>query len=184
MTWGTWSCPLFWKSALLILLWCSSLWSASLLFLRISDLCECASFFYFSFFLSVWLLYNAVLVSAGQEKLLYVYMYPLPLGSPSPKSFLVIKNKDLMHYYILCWKRKNAFCWGWVCRAPDTGRSPETSLKRRIFKGRQKYKEEPSISFCDKNYWKISLFPFGQPFPNYSCCKNLWVAPPHTSVYP
>ena len=141
-------------------------------------------FLLFFFFFSVWLLYNAMLVSAGQEKLLYVYMYPLPLGSPSPKSFLVIKNKDLMHYYILCWKRKNAFCWGWVCRAPDTGRSPETSLKRRIFKGRQKYKEEPSVSFCDKNCWKISLFPFGQPFPNYSCCKNLWVAPPHTSVYP
>ena len=113
MTWGTWSCPLFWKSALLILLWCSSLWSASLLFLRISDLCECAYFFSFSFFkISVWLLYNGVLVSAGQEKQLYVYMYPLPLGSPSPKSFLVIKNKDSMHYYIFCWKKEKCILLG------------------------------------------------------------------------
>ena len=113
MTWGTWSCPLFWKSALLILLWYSSLWSASLLFLRISDLCECAYFFSFSFFkISVWLLYNGVLVSAGQEKQLYVYMYPLPLGSPSPKSFLVIKNKDSMHYYIFCWKKEKCILLG------------------------------------------------------------------------
>ena len=54
----------------------------------------------------------------------------------------------------------------------------------RIIKGRKKHKEESAISFCDKSGWEIGLFPFGQFFPNYSCCKNLWVVPSNASVYP
>ena len=116
--WGAWSCRFFWSRLFSLFFGAPvGLWSASLLFLRTSDLCTCASSF-LSSFKCVWSLYNIMLVSAGRKKQLYVYMCPPPLGSPSLKSFLAIKNKDLMHDDILCWKRKNAFCWGWYWGLP------------------------------------------------------------------